>query len=123
MFSRGPAVGNEHYIRFLITGLIPWLAINEGVVRSTTSIVENAPMVRRLSFRSELLVVVPHASAIIFEVIGLTLFIVFLALKGSLSPLIWVLPLALVVQFALQAGIGWFMASVYVYFCHCYHGS
>ena len=116
MFTRGPAAGNDGYIRFLITGLIPWLAINEGIVRSTTSIVENAPMVRRLSFRSELLVVVPHASALIFEVIGLTLFIGFLALKGSVSPLIWLLPVALVVQFALQAGIGWFLATVYVFF-------
>src|SRR5437763_15302336 len=56
MFTRGPSAANDGYIRFLITGLIPWLAINEGVVRSTTGIVENAPMVRRLSFRSELLV-------------------------------------------------------------------
>jgi len=116
MFTRGPAAGNDGYIRFLITGLIPWLAINEGIVRSTTSIVENAPMVRRLSFRSELLVVVPHASAIIFEVIGLLLFIVFLALRGTVPRLIWLLPVALLFQFALQAGIGWFLATVYVFF-------
>lgn len=116
MFTRGPAAGNDGYIRFLITGLIPWLAINEGIVRSTTSIVENAPMVRRLSFRSEILVVVPHASALIFEVIGFTLYIGFLALKGAVSPLIWILPLALAVQFALQAGVGWFLATVYVFF-------
>ena len=47
MFSRGPAARNDDYIYFLIAGLIPWLAVNEGVIRSTTSIVENAPMVRK----------------------------------------------------------------------------
>jgi lipopolysaccharide transport system permease protein len=116
MFTRGPAAGNDHYIEFLITGLIPWLAINEGIVRSTTSIVENAPMVRRLAFRSELLVIVPHASAIIFEGIGLILFLLFLAARGSLPRLIWVLPFALALQFAVQVGIGWFLASTYVFF-------
>ena len=116
MFTRGPAVGNEHYIDFLIAGLIPWLAINEGIVRSTTSIVENAPMVRRLAFRSELLVVVPHASAIIFEAIGLLLFLLFLAAKGTVPRLIWLLPFVLALQFAVQVGIGWLLATIYVFF-------
>src|SRR6266568_1694960 len=52
MFSRSAGGDNNHYIYFLISGLIPWLGINEGVTRAATSIVENAPMVRRLAFRS-----------------------------------------------------------------------
>src|SRR6266852_6512449 len=83
MFSRGPAAGNKNYIDFLIAGLLPWLGLNEGIIRSTTSIVENAPMVRRMAFRSELLVVVPNASALIFEAVGLLLFIGVLMLRGA----------------------------------------
>ena len=116
MFTRGPAAGNDRYIYFLIAGLIPWLAINEGIVRSTTSIVENAPMVRRLAFRSELLVIVPHASAIIFELIGLLLFLLFLVARGVVPRLLWLLPFALLLQFAVQVGIGWLLATVYVFF-------
>ena len=116
MFSRGPGSRNDEYMYFLIAGLIPWLAVNEGVIRSTTSIVENAPMVRRLAFRSELLVVVPNASAIIFETIGLLLFIGFLLLRGTAPRLIWLLPFALVLQFSLQVGLGWFLAAMYVFF-------
>jgi lipopolysaccharide transport system permease protein len=116
MFTRGPAAGNDHYIYFLIAGLIPWLAINEGIVRSTTTIVENAPMVRRLAFRSELLVVVPHATAIIFELVGFILFLLFLAARGSVPRLIWLLPFALALQFAVQVGVGWLLATVYVFF-------
>jgi ABC-type polysaccharide/polyol phosphate export permease len=115
MFSRGPGSSGE-YIHFLISGLIPWLAINEGIVRSTTSIVENAPMVRRLAFRSELLVLVPNASAMIFEVVGLTLFIIFLLARGARPGYLWLLPLALALQFTLQAGIGWLLAATYVFF-------
>jgi len=116
MFTRGPAGSNDKYIDFLIAGLLPWLAINEGVVRSTTSIVENASMVRRLAFRSELLVVVPNASAMIFESIGLALFAIILGLRGFPPRLIWILPLALLLQFAVQVGIGWFLAASYVFF-------
>lgn len=115
MFSRGPGRDSD-YILFLISGLLPWLGINEGVIRSTTTIVENAPMVRRLAFKSELLVVVPNASALIFEAIGLALFISFLMLRGATPRLIWVLPFALLLQFALQVGIGWFLAAAYVVF-------
>jgi ABC-type polysaccharide/polyol phosphate export permease len=116
MFSRGPAADNKSYIDFLIAGLLPWLGLNEGVMRSTTSIVENAPMVRRLAFRSELLVLVPHASAMIFESIALVLFGVFLLLRGMPMRLVWLLPFALIVQFALQVGMGWILAASYVFF-------
>ena len=116
LFTRGPASGNNEYIFFLISGLLPWLGINEGVVRSTTSIVENAPMVRRLAFRSELLVVVPNASAMIFEAVGLVLFLLFLLMRGAAPRLIWLLPFALLLQFSLQVGLGWFLAAVYVVF-------
>ena len=116
LFSRGPGARDNDYIFFLISGLLPWLGMNEGVVRSTTSIVENAPMVRRLAFRSELLVVVPNASALIFEVIGLVLFLGFLLLRGATPHLIWLLPFALLLQFSLQVGLGWILAATYVIF-------
>src|SRR5205085_2693414 len=89
---------------------------NEGVIRSTTTIVENAPMVRRLAFRSELLVVVPNASALIFETIGLMLFLAFLLMRGATPRFIWLLPFALLLQFSVQVGVGWFLAATYVIF-------
>jgi len=116
MFSRGPAADNKSYINFLIAGLLPWLGLNEGIVRSTTSIVDNASMVRRLAFRSELLVLVPHASAMIFESIALILFGAFLVIRGLPPRLVWLLPFALLLQFAVQSGLGWLLAASYVFF-------
>jgi homopolymeric O-antigen transport system permease protein len=116
VFTRGVAAQNDNYIFFLIAGLLPWLGVNEGVIRSTTSIVENASMVRRLAFRSELLVVVPNASAMIFETIGLMLFVAFMLIRGANIRFIWLLPFALILQFAMQVGLGWFLAATYVFF-------
>ena len=116
LIPQGPGARDNGYVLFLIAGLVPWIGFNEGIIRSTTSIVDNATIVRRLAFRSELLVVVPNASAIIFEAIGIVLFLIFLAATRSISPYIWVLPFALLAQFAIQAGIGWFLAAIYVFF-------
>ena len=116
MFTRGPAARDHQYIDFLIAGLLPWLGINEGIIRSTTSIVENAAMVRRLAFRSELLVVVPNASALIFESIALCLFSMFLLVRGTPPVWIVILPFALALQFAIQVGLGWFLAATFVLF-------
>jgi ABC-type polysaccharide/polyol phosphate export permease len=106
----------DRYIYFLISGLIPWLAINEGIIRSTTSIVENSTMVRKLPFRSELLVIVPNATAIIFELISFAIFFVFLIARGANLRGLWLLPMAMMVQFALQLGIGLMLAATYVFF-------
>ena len=109
-----PSTGN--YALFLISGLLPWIGFNEGIMRGTTSLVENGPMVRRLAFRSELLVIVPNATAVIFELIGVVLLLAFLAVRGGSLTGLWVLPFAVVLQLLLQVGIAWILATIYVFF-------
>jgi lipopolysaccharide transport system permease protein len=116
MIPQSKVAGKDEYVYFLISGLIPWIGINEGIVRGTTSIVDNAAVVRRLPFRSEVLVLVPNASAMIFELIGLALFLIFAAANGVSLWNLWLLPFALVIQFALQLGVAWLMAPAYVFF-------
>jgi lipopolysaccharide transport system permease protein len=110
-----PTDSGGDYVFFLICGLIVWLGFNEGVIRGTTSIVENAALVRKLTFRSELLVLVPNLSALLFEVIGLALFILYVALQGRPLWDLWLLPFALVLQLALQAGLSWLLATTHVF--------
>lgn len=116
LIPQGPGADHHTYVLFLIAGLVPWIGFNEGIMRATTCIVDNATVVRRLAFQSELLVVVPNASAIIFESIGILLFLIFLGITRMVSPLLWLLPFALVLQFAIQTGIGWFLAAIHVFF-------
>jgi lipopolysaccharide transport system permease protein len=117
MIPGGRAGGlGDSYIYFLIAGLIPWLGVNEGLIRSTTAVVENAPIVRRLPLRSELLVVVPNASALIFECVGLVIFLGMLVAKGMSLRQLWLLPVALILQLTLQLGVGFFLAALYVFF-------
>jgi lipopolysaccharide transport system permease protein len=112
----GAGTMGDAYIYFLISGLLPWLGFSEGLSRSTTAIVENAAIVRKLPLRSEVLVIVPNATAMIFQGIALAVFILALAAKGMPLRQLWVLPAALVLQFLLQLGIGFFLAATYVFF-------
>jgi lipopolysaccharide transport system permease protein len=107
---------DDRYIYFLIAGLLPWLGVNEGLMRSTTVIVENSAIVRRLPLRSELLVVVPNATAMVFEIVGLVIFAMALAVQGANLRYLWLLPGALAIQLMLQLGVGFFLATAYVFF-------
>lgn len=113
---QGQPGGAHPYIHFLIAGLLPWLGFNEGLMRSTTAILENAAIVKRLPLQRELLVVVPNVSALLFEAIGLALTIPFLLASGGTGRMLWLLPLALTAQFVLQLGIGFVLAAAYVFF-------
>jgi lipopolysaccharide transport system permease protein len=117
MIPGGRAGGTgDQYIYFLIAGLLPWLGVSEGLSRSTTAVVDNSAIVRRMPLRSELLVVVPNVTAIIFECIGLAIFIVARVFQGLPVRNLWLLPSALLFQFLLQVGVGLILAATYVFF-------
>jgi lipopolysaccharide transport system permease protein len=112
--ARDAVEGN--YVLYLISGILPWLGLSEGVARGTTSIVENSAMVRRVPLQSEILVAVPNASAMIFQAIGIVLFTAFLAARGESMEYLWVLPFAMLLQFMLQTGAALLLAVFYVFF-------
>jgi len=110
------AGGQTSYIHFLVAGLIPWLAIAEGLNRSATCILDNSAMVKRMAFSTELLVVVPNASAVLLELIALLIALAFTIASAGVSHYLWLLPVALLLQFGLQLGIGWMLAVMQVFF-------
>jgi len=108
---------------FLFAGLLPWIAISEGLSRSATTVVDNANLVKKHSFPAELLVVSVTLSALAHAGIALGLFVVFRAIGATL---VWTqlptLLLGVVLQLALTLGLGWILATVYVYLRDVQHG-
>lgn len=102
---------------FLFCGLLPWTAFNEGITRSATSITENAALVKKLNFPSELLVLAVALAALLHEAIAAGIFVVVLIALGELSlsglPL---LAIALPLQLSLMLGLGLLLAAVHVFF-------
>jgi lipopolysaccharide transport system permease protein len=105
--------GFSSFPEFLLAGLLPWMAIQEGVSRASTALTDNAAMVKKTVFPVETLVLSVVLAAVVNEVIAFAIFAAYLAWLGHLSfPwLLLVLP-ALLVQTTLTFGIACFAATV-----------
>ncbi|MEE8522539.1 MAG: ABC transporter permease [Thermoanaerobaculia bacterium] len=102
---------------FLFAGLLPWMAVNEGVTRSATAVTDNADLVRHSSFRSEVLVLTVVLGGVIQQVIAAAVFTAILAFRGELTP--GSLPLLLValpLQVAITLGLGLIVCCVHTIF-------
>lgn len=114
-----PGIGERtsNFAIFLFCGLLPWMAVQEGISRATTAITENAELVKKMSFPSGLLVWAVVLAALLHEAIALSLFLVVLGVTGQLSISgMWILVVAAPLQIGLTAGIGFLAAAVNVFF-------
>jgi len=107
----------DNFGLFLFAGLLPWMAIQEGVMRGSSAITDNAELVKKLTFPSQVLVLAVVLAAVLHELIGLAVYIVVLAVMGQLS--VATLPLLLValpLQLALTLGLGLMLSATNVFF-------
>jgi lipopolysaccharide transport system permease protein len=111
----GARTGN--FAVFLFCGLLPWMALQEGVIRAATSITDNSSLVKKLRFPSEILVLAVVLAALLHEAIAAVLFLGVLAVRGELAA--GGLPLLLVavpLQVALTLGLGLLLGAAHVFF-------
>lgn len=105
--------GYASFPEFLMAGLLPWMAIQEGVARSASVLIDSAAMVKKTVFPVETLVLSVVLAAVVNELIALAIFAVYVGLLGHLSAA-W-LPLvipALLLQIALTFGLGCIAATL-----------
>jgi len=114
-----PGIGERttNFAIFLFCGLLPWMAVQEGIIRATTAITENAGLVKKMSFPSGLLVWAVVLAALLHEAIALGLFLVVLGVTGELSLSgLWILLIAVPLQVGLTVGLGFLAAAINVFF-------
>lgn len=106
-----------HFAVFLFSGLLPWMAVQEGVSRASTAVTDNANLVKKLRFPAEILVLAVVLAALLHEAIAA---LIFLGVLGFLGELTWgglpLLLLALPLQLALTLGLGLLLGAVNVFF-------
>lgn len=105
--------GFASFPEFLLAGLLPWMAIQEGISRSASALTDNAAIVKKSVFPMETLVLSVVAAALVNQAIAFAVFAVYVAMVGHLSLpwLLLVLP-AMAVQALLTFGIGCLAATV-----------
>ncbi len=105
--------GFAGFPEFLLAGLLPWMAVQEGVSRSATALTDNAAMVKKTVFPIETLVLSVVIAAVVNQLIAFAVFGVYLAAIGHLAfPWLLLAVPALVVQTALTFGLGCLVATL-----------
>jgi homopolymeric O-antigen transport system permease protein len=109
----------EGYLSYginLLCGMLPWLAFSDGIQRSTTSLIENVNLVKRVVFPIEALPVNVALSALVNQLIGtIILLVAALIINQTVQPTILLLPLLIAPQLLVTIGLGWLMASLGVF--------
>jgi lipopolysaccharide transport system permease protein len=92
------------FVEFLLAGMLPWLGIQEAIVRGTTSVTDQAHLVKKLKFPVALLTLSSVGAALVIQTISIALLTGFLLAsgRGSVDPLL----LAAAFAFELLALVG-----------------
>jgi ABC-type polysaccharide/polyol phosphate export permease len=101
---------------YLLAGLLPWLAFQDGVLRAASVIVDYGGLVKGMRFPAAVLVAGSVCASFVNFLIGFAAFVVVLVVIGQLA---WVtlpfLSVLFVLQLILTLGLGLIAASFYVF--------
>lgn len=112
--ARWPHVG---FAAWLFAALLPWMAVQEGVLRSVTAITDNANLVKKQPFPRELLVLSVVAAALVHEAMAALAFVTVLIAVQAIAPGgLPLLLLAVPLQLGLTLGLGLLGAAAHVFF-------
>lgn len=113
----GGVGGIGHYGIFLFAGMLPWMAFNEAVTKSTTVVLEQRGLVSSAQFPKVLLPLYVLVSSFLHELVAISIFIVILfALQRPPSPVVIGLVLIFPLQLLLTLGLSLVVSSLNVFF-------
>jgi len=111
-----PGEGTRNYALFVFAGMLPWLLFSETLQRSASSVVEQANLITKTVFPSELIPVSVFLSAVVSHALALVLLIAVVGIAAHhLSPFVLLLPVFLFSIGLLAVGLGWIVASLHVF--------
>ena len=101
---------------YFLAGMLPWLPVSEAAGRAPTVMLEHRNFVKKLVFPVETLPVNLVTAGLVSEVLGVALFVLGSYIARGYVPgsIVW-LPLLVVPQLLLTAGLCWFLAALGVF--------
>lgn len=106
----------DHYVTFLITGIIPWTFFTNCVCQGTNTVLINGGIIKKVYFPREILPISVVTSALVNFLISCLIIFIFLIFSGiGFSWYIVFLPIVIIIQYLLQLGIVLFTSSIDVY--------
>ena len=108
--------GTTSYALFLFCSILPWLFFQDSLQRSSGIIMDNANLVTKTLFPSEILPLVVLLSSLVNHLIGfaILLCIIFFVL-GKVAIFILFVPVYLFLLMLFTLGVSWFVSSLNVF--------
>jgi ABC-type polysaccharide/polyol phosphate export permease len=111
-----PAGAGDNYTLYLFCGYLPWMLFQETVQRSANSMVENANLITKTLFPSEIIPVTIFLSSLISHALAFGVAIGAVRwITGHFSILIVLLPVYTALLGLFAVGIAWIASSLQVY--------
>jgi lipopolysaccharide transport system permease protein len=108
--------GIENYSLWLFAGFLPWLLFQDTVTRSSTSLIEQANLITKTVFPSEIVPLSLFLSSLIHHAIALALAVGAVAIwLDHISVMLVFLPIYMLAVGLFAVGIGWMVAALHVY--------
>jgi ABC-type polysaccharide/polyol phosphate export permease len=107
-----PSSGTIPYPLFLYSGLLPWTLFVTSLSSSTTSLVDNSALIKKIYFPREIIITATTIAKIYDFLLASIIFILFLIFYHvSIPSLIIFLPLILLIQIFFSLGISFFLSA------------
>lgn len=117
VFSIILKIGIEKYPVFLLCALLPWAFLNNSIAISTTSIVDNANLIKKVPFAREVIPLsVVLANLIHFLLALIVLFVFLLIFKVRLTVFALLMPFVIFTQLLFIIGISFITSALHTYY-------
>ncbi len=108
--------GTKSFPLFLFCGILPWLFFQDTLQRSSTIIIDNANLVTRTIFPTEILPLTVLISGLVNHIIGFAILMGFILYEiGTVSVYILFVPVYLAILMLFTLGMAWFLSSLNVF--------
>jgi len=107
----------RNYSTYLLSGLIPWMVIQETMMKSCTSVISQSNLVKQVVFPIEVLPVKSVLSSFVSQVIFTGFFIIYVLIAHRSLPWTYLMiPVLFVFQNLFMIGLSFLFASISVFF-------
>ncbi len=111
-----PDSGTTSFPLFLFCSILPWLFFQDTLQRSSTVVIDNANLVTKTLFPTEILPLTVMLAALVNHLIGFAiLLVVLLYAVGQLSVVSLLLPVYLLALMLFTLGLAWLVAGLNVF--------
>ena len=103
----------RHFVLYILTGMLPFLAIAEGLQRACTALREDRALLDRADFPAQVVPAARVFSASVGEAVGLALLVVLAPAFGMpLTGWILMLPVLVAMRVMITCGLAWIVSTL-----------